>query len=155
MPRVSLSTTPIVSGIYLFHVNDAEMRPPKNGGQDYLAVTLEFVDGQYAGRYVWDNLAILHPNGAAFVEKLAELASAVGVLPDEKGTIDTDQLIGQRCRAEIVVEKKPGERPSVNVVRYLGNGAGDAVHPAPRPTNGSDDVLKLPGKPGLNDDIPF
>lgn len=77
------SRDPIPAGDYVATVTDSEIKPNKAGTGEYLSLSFRIEDGDHAGRFVWANLNLVHPNEKAVQIARAELAGlckAVGVL---------------------------------------------------------------------------
>lgn len=139
---------PVPIGTYRLAVVDVETRTPKNGGADYLSVTLEVEAGQYSGRRLWDNFFIYHAKDETrgFNQFLFdELAKACGAFPID----DTDELIGCVCAAKVDIEEQEGFDPRNKVKRYLVPKAKSAAPEAPAASP------KVAERNALDDDIPF
>lgn len=61
--------TPVPEGKYLAKIIDEEHKNNKSGTGEILALKLEIIDGDYAGRFLFDNINIVHKND--FTEKKA------------------------------------------------------------------------------------
>ena len=59
------SFEPIPAGKYKAQIVASEIRPTKDGTNKYLWLELEILDGEYAGRKVWDRLSLWHDNQQA------------------------------------------------------------------------------------------
>lgn len=98
---------PIPAGVYLAHVTDSEVKPTKAGSGEYIAMTLEILDGQYKGRKVFTNINVRNSNATAEQigqKALSQLCHAVGVLQ----LTDTAQLHGRPFRAKVTIRKDDG-----------------------------------------------
>lgn len=108
--------TPLPSGEYPVHIVGSEMRATKSGTGHYIEFTLEVLDGEYAGRKLFDRLNIDNPNQQAVAiarRVLAQICHAVGVLQLQ----DTEQLHHRPMVAIVQVEPgRDGYGPR-NVVR--------------------------------------
>jgi len=80
---------PIPAGDYTAVIIDSDMKTTKNGAGQYLALTLQIIDGPYANRMLWDRLTLVHDN-AKTVEiaqrRLSAICHAVGVLAVQDST---------------------------------------------------------------------
>ncbi len=59
------SFEPIPAGWYNMMIVESEMKPTSNGQGAYLQLSLKVVDGQYAGRPVFDRLNLQNQNPVA------------------------------------------------------------------------------------------
>ncbi|MBI5724302.1 MAG: DUF669 domain-containing protein [Planctomycetes bacterium] len=79
---------PIPAGKYLAMIAGSEDKVSKQG-HTYLSLEFEVIEGQYAGRKLWTNLNLNHPDADVVKYARAELASickAVGVLKPQDST---------------------------------------------------------------------
>jgi len=96
------SFEPIPAGWYNMMIIDSEMKPTSNGHGAYLQLTLKVMDGQYAGRQVFDRLNIQHQNPVATeiaYRRLSAYCHATGVLQIQ----DSQQLHGIPLKARVSV----------------------------------------------------
>ena len=61
----SRSFDPLPPGDYEAIITNSEMRPTKAGTGEYLALTLEIISGDHAGRRLWENLNVKNPSEKA------------------------------------------------------------------------------------------
>jgi hypothetical protein len=83
IPEDNRSFEPLPVGDYNMQVIESEVRATKRGNGEQLVLTLEVLDGPYAGRRVWDRLNIRNPNSDAqrIAERaLADLCLAINVM---------------------------------------------------------------------------
>ena len=74
---------PIPAGKYIAVITDSEMKPTKSGSGNYLQLTFQIVEGEYANRLLWVRLNLDNPNATAVDIARRELSSicrSVGVL---------------------------------------------------------------------------
>jgi len=74
---------PIPAGKYVAVITDSEMKPTKSGTGNYLQLTFQIIEGEYANRLLWVRLNLDNPNGTAVEIARRELSSicrAVGVM---------------------------------------------------------------------------
>ena len=78
------------AGDYSVLISSSEWKPAKSGGQ-YLALTLQVLEGAHAGRFLWHNLNLNHSNAQASEiaqRELSAICRAVGRMTIE----DSEQL---------------------------------------------------------------
>lgn len=78
------------AGNYLAMITDSVVKPTKAGNGQYIELTFEIVDGQYAGRKFWDRLNVDNPNVTAreiSLKTLSSLARAVGIFGALQNTV--------------------------------------------------------------------
>lgn len=74
---------PIPVGKYVAVITDSEMKPTKSGTGNYLQLTFQIVEGEFANRLLWVRLNLDNPNATAVDIARRELSSicrSVGVL---------------------------------------------------------------------------
>ena len=79
----SIGFTPIPAGRYVAVINDSGMRPTKSGNGQYLQLEFEIIEGEHAGRRLWDRLNLENTNPEAVRIARADLSAichAVNVL---------------------------------------------------------------------------
>jgi hypothetical protein len=57
-------------GDYTAMITDTVLKDTKSGTGQYIALTMEIIDGSYSGRKIWDNLNVKNANPTA--EKIAQ-----------------------------------------------------------------------------------
>jgi hypothetical protein len=75
--------TPLPAGEYKAVIEKSEKKPTQKGTGFYLELVIKVVDGEHAGRMVWDRLNIWNPNQTAAQIAAATLSSichATGVM---------------------------------------------------------------------------
>src|ERR1044072_129212 len=87
--------TPIPVGVYKMVVSNAVKKKSKSSGNDMLELELEVPKGEHKGRKVWEYI-VLDENSDW---KVAQLIDALGM--KEKGTLDTDKLIGKSVKVRV------------------------------------------------------
>ncbi|MEQ8785105.1 MAG: DUF669 domain-containing protein [Pirellulaceae bacterium] len=93
----------IPAGKYLAVITESEWKPNKAGTGTYLQFTLQILDGDYKGRFVWARLNLDNPNATAVKIARAELSAicrAVGVM-QPKDSVELHNLplvISVKCR---------------------------------------------------------
>ena len=56
---------PIPTGKYVAVITDSEMKPTKSGSGNYLQLTFQVIEGEYANRLLWVRLNLENPNSTA------------------------------------------------------------------------------------------
>lgn len=96
------SYDPIPAGWYNAMITESEMRPTSNGQGAYLQLTLKIIDGQYAGRLVFDRLNLQNQNPVAAeiaYRRLSAYCHATGVIQIQ----DSQQLHGIPLKIRVAV----------------------------------------------------
>lgn len=118
-PQTTYEALP--AGWYNFMITESELMPTKAGDGAYLRLTLRVIDGQYAGRQVFDNLNLQNPNPVAVeisYRRLSAYCHATGVLQVQ----DSQQLHGIPFKARLSVRKdKDGQYDDQNEVKAVKN----------------------------------
>lgn len=113
---------PIPAGWYNVSVVGSEMKPTKTQGNAYLELELQVIDGQYAGRKVFDRLNLHNTNAVAAeiaYRTLSAICHATGVIQ----VADSQQLHGIPLQAQVSLRegRTEGEKtygPSNEVKGY-------------------------------------
>lgn len=116
-------------GEYIMQCNACEERLTKAGTGSYLNAEFEIVDGEYAGRRVWQNFNVNNPNEKAQSIGRAELkrwANAAG----KPAATDSDELIGEMFRGVVGVQKGNNGYADSNIIKKFSPMSGQAA-PAP------------------------
>jgi hypothetical protein len=53
---------PLPKGEYMAMVTESQMKITKAGTGEYLALTMQIIEGKYADRKIWENLNLHNPN---------------------------------------------------------------------------------------------
>lgn len=130
-PQQSFESIP--AGWYNMMIVESEMKPTKDGSGAYLQLTLKVVDGQYAGRQVFDRLNIQHQNPVAAeiaYRRLSAYCHATGVIQVQ----DSQQLHGIPFKARVSVRTdSTGQyEPSneIKAVKHINEDTGTTAAPA-------------------------
>lgn len=125
---------PIPAGWYNVMIVDSEIKPNSAGTGNYLQLTVRVVDGQFAGRQIFDTLNISHPNAVAqdiAQKKLSAYCHATGVMQLN----DSQQLHGIPLAVRVTIKNDPtgqyDPRNEVKAVKSVNEG------PGPSPTIGA------------------
>ena len=120
-------------GKYLAQIVNSEMRPTRDGMGQYLYLEIDILEGQYAGRKLFDRLNLSNPNPSAVEiaqRTLSSICRAVGRLQVN----NSEQLHLVPFIADVKVRPPRGEYGESNSIRYLPRSQGP-TSPAPAPTS--------------------
>ena len=104
------------AGDYEVVIYDSAMKTTKAQTGQYLALTMEIVEGEHKGRKLWDNLNIINPNEQAQTianEQLSRICDAVGI----DDLQDSEQLHNIPLIASVSIAPAKGDYPAKNVVK--------------------------------------
>lgn len=96
---------PIPAGKYIAVITDSEMKPTKSGSGNYLQLTFQIVEGEYANRLLWVRLNLDNPNATAVEiarRELSAICRSVGVLVPT----DSVDLHNLPCCIHVRVKKR-------------------------------------------------
>lgn len=135
------SRDPIPAGEYTAIITDSAIRPNKAGTGEFLALTFQIAEGEHEGRFVWENLNLVHPNEKAVQiarATLASLCKALGVLTPK----DSADLHNRPVLIRVAVQNDKDGNPR-NVIKGYKAVAGTpalaaaptAKSPAPKPAS--------------------
>ncbi len=125
-------------GKYIGHIVTSEMRVTKDGAGQYLYLELDILEGQYAGRKLFDRLNLINANPDAVQiaqRTLSSICRAVGKLQ----VSNSEQLHLIPMTLDVRVRPPKGAYGESNSVRYLPRGGASGsiprgVAPATGPT---------------------
>jgi hypothetical protein len=115
-------------GKYLTQITHSEMRVTKDGGGQFLYLELDILEGQYAGRKLFDRLNLINANSETVQiaqRTLSSICRAVGKLQ----VSNSEQLHLIPLIADVRVRPPKGQYGESNSMRYLPRNA-DAGHAA-------------------------
>lgn len=92
------------AGKYVVQIDASEMKPTKNGDGQYLWLELGILDGEYAGRKLFDRLNIINKNQQA-VEIAQRTLSAICHATGQLHVSDSEQLHGRPMLATVRVRQ--------------------------------------------------
>lgn len=126
-------------GWYNVTIDESEMKPTKDGSGAYLSLRYSVLDGQFAGRKIFQNLN-LRNNNATTVEiaykQLSGICHAVGLLTVQ----DSSQLHGLPFQVRVKIRKDPTgqyeDQNDVSGYKVVGAAAGAGAAPAATPPPG-------------------
>lgn len=111
----------IPAGWYNMQINGSEMKPTSDGKGAYLQVTLKVLDGQHAGRQVFDRLNLQNANPVAVdiaYKRLSAYCHATGVINLQ----DSQQLHGIPMKVKVNVRTdSTGQYEPSNDVKAVKN----------------------------------
>ena len=116
-------------GKYLAQIVASEMRVTKDGLGQYLYLEVDILDGQYAGRKLFDRLNLINANPDAVQiaqRTLSSICRAVGKLQ----VSNSEQLHLIPLIADVRVRPPKGMYGESNSIRYLPRNASPAPMPA-------------------------
>ena len=92
----------VPAGLYSVLIDESEVKPTKDGNGAYLQLRLNIIDGEYAGRKIFDRLNIQNQNQVAqdiAYKRLSAIAHSVGVLHVQ----DSQQLHNIPLKVKVAV----------------------------------------------------
>jgi hypothetical protein len=131
--------------MYQVIVIESAIKPTLAGTGEYIELTLQVVDGEFAGRRVWDRLNVNNPNKTAediAKRQLQELCLAASVA----NLTETEQLHDIPVLAEIDLDRKDQSRNRVMGYQAIG-GSKPVASQAARPATASPPNAKPAARP--------
>ncbi len=107
------SPDPVPAGWYHAMIDESEMKPTKDNLGQYLEIRLNIIDGQFAGRKVYDRLNLINNNATAQEignGTLSAICHATGVLQLH----DSQQLHGQPMQIKVKLKAAEGDYEASN-----------------------------------------
>jgi hypothetical protein len=111
-----VSYDPIPDGEYVLKALDAEEKTTAKGDGSYIKVKFEVANGDYAGRFIWQNFNVNNPSEKAQRigrQQIVAWATACGK-PDAN---DTDKLLDAKFKAAVSIEKGTGGYSDSNRIK--------------------------------------
>lgn len=122
------------AGDYICEVVDSEMKETRAGTGQYLQLTLKVLQGNFAGRLLWDRLNVINPNEQAQNigrQVLSALCHAAG----KPNAQDSQQLHGIPVSVKVVAKDDPQRGLQNEVKGYKSAGVSTpAMQQAPAPS---------------------
>lgn len=115
---------------YLVQIVASEMRSTRDGAGQYLLLELDVMEGQYAGRKLFDRIHLVNANVEA-VQIAQRTLAAVCRATGQMQVANSEQLHLIPMRASVRVRPPKGNYGESNTIRYLPRETGSA--PASRP----------------------
>lgn len=116
-------------GKYLAQIVASEMRPTKDGRGQYLFLEVDIIDGQFAGRKLFDRLNLVNdnPDTVQIAQRtLSSICRAVGKMQ----VSNSEQLHLVPLIADVRVRPPKGQYGESNSIRYLPRNGAVATAPA-------------------------
>ncbi len=120
-------------GKYLAQSVSSEMRPTKDGMGQYLFLEIDILEGQYAGRKLFDRLNLSNPSANA-VEIARRMLSALCRAVGKMQVDNSEQLHLLPFIADVRVRPSQGQYGESNTLRYLPRTGAPSVATPPRLT---------------------
>ena len=117
------------AGKYLAQIVSSEMRPTKDGRGQYLFLELDILEGQFAGRKLFDRLNLVNDNPDT-VDIATRTLSSICRATGQMQVKDSEQLHLIPLIADVRVRPPKGQYGESNSIRYLPRNA--AAAPATR-----------------------
>ena len=114
--------TPLPKGEYMAMVTDSQMKVTKAGTGEYLALTMQIIEGKHADRKIWENLNLHNPNEVAEQIARANL-KAISAACGFESLDDTDQLNNIPFILVLDIDRKDPTRNRVMGYKRAGSGA--------------------------------
>lgn len=109
-------------GDYTAMITDSVLKDTKAGTGQYIALTMEIIDGSYSGRKIWDNINVKNPNPTAVSIGHAALTryfKACG--QDLERGADTTSLYNIPFKLSLGIDRKDETRNVVTGASPLGS----------------------------------
>jgi len=117
---------PLPKGEYMAMVTESQMKVTKAGTGEYLALTMQIIEGKYADRKIWENLNLHNPNEVAENIARANL-KAVSEACGFAELDDTDQLNDIPFILVLDIDRKDPTRNRVMGYKRAGSGAASSA----------------------------
>ena len=117
------------AGKYLAQIVSSEMRPTKDGRGQYLYLELDILDGQFAGRKLFDRLNLVNDNPDT-VDIAKRALSSICRATGQMQVKDSEQLHLIPMIADVRVRPPKGQYGESNSIRYLPRNGGAPAAPA-------------------------
>jgi hypothetical protein len=133
------------AGKYVVQIDASEMKPTRDGNGQYLWLELGILDGEYAGRKLFDRLNLVNANAQA--QEIAQRTlSAICHATGQLHVADSEQLHGRPIVATVRVRQGRTENgqtydPSNEIRGYA------PVSAAPHPMNQAKPAVQTAAKP--------
>lgn len=107
---------PVPAGDYTVMIIDSNLKPTKDARGQYLELTLQILDGEFAGRLLWDRLNLVNasPKAVEIAQRqLSAICHAVGVM----NVTDSVQLHNIPMVARVTYVPAEGQYQAKNEVK--------------------------------------
>jgi Protein of unknown function (DUF669) len=123
---------PLPPGRYLVQIVNSEMRPTKDGMGQLLWLELDVLEGEYAGRKLFDRLNLINANPTT-VEIAQRTLSAICHAVDKMQVDDSEQLHLIPITADVKVQPPKNGYDASNTLRYMPLEKQTVSRPVPAP----------------------
>ena len=124
------SYEPLPADWYKVVITDTEEKPTKAMTGSYLQLTIEVIDGQHAGRKVFDRLNLKNPNSVAVEiaqRSLSSICRSIGV----NNPKDSIELRDKPLMVKLAVKPADGQYSASNDIKEYAATGGATASPAP------------------------
>ena len=139
-------------GKYLAQVVASEMRPTKDGLGQYLFLELDILDGQYAGRKLFDRLNLVN-NNPDTVQMAQRSLSALCRAAGKMQVSNSEQLHLIPIIIDVKVKPPKGQYGESNSIRYLAESAPPAAQSFAAPARTA--ATAAPAAPANSASLPW
>lgn len=95
----------IPDGTYAVEVHEVKEKKTNDGQYDMFNLTLKVLEGEYEGRYIFDNMTFKPGKPMQFVKHVVR---ALGIM-DDKFNLTADSLIERQAIVEVIVDEYPSD----------------------------------------------
>ena len=120
---------PLPKGEYMAIVTESQMKITKAGTGEYLALSMQIIEGKHSGRKIWENLNLHNPNEVAETIARANL-KAISEACGFAELDDTDQLNDIPFILVLDIDRKDATRNRVMGYKRAGSGSAPSADPA-------------------------
>lgn len=120
---------PLPKGEYMAIVTESQMKITKAGTGEYLALSMQIIEGKHSGRKIWENLNLHNPNEVAETIARANL-KAISEACGFAELDDTDQLNDIPFILVLDIDRKDATRNRVMGYKRAGSGSAPSAAPA-------------------------
>tara|TARA_R110002074_G_scaffold64641_1_gene154195 strand:+ start:433 stop:900 length:468 start_codon:yes stop_codon:yes gene_type:complete len=124
------SYEPLPADWYKVVITDTEEKPTKAMTGSYLQLTIEVIDGQHAGRKVFDRLNLKNPNSVA-VEIAQRSLSSICRSINVNDPKDSIELRDKPLMVKLAVKAADGQYGASNDIKEYAATGGATASPAP------------------------
>ena len=139
------SYEPLPADWYKVVITDTEEKPTKAMTGSYLQLTIEVIDGQHAGRKVFDRLNLKNPNSVAVEiaqRSLSSICRSIGV----NNPKDSMELRDKPLMVKLAVKAADGQYGASNDIKEYAAAGGATASPAPAAAAASGGTATPPWK---------
>lgn len=110
--KSSSSFEPLPPGDYTAIITDSSLKATKSGSGEYIALTMEIIDGPHSGRRIWENLNVYNANKQAEDIARSALKSIFAAVnkPNER---DTEEAHHIPFKLSLAIDRKDPTRNRV------------------------------------------